>query len=138
MLGRRIQRDGQAASAVDDRLHGRGDRARVGHIVAEVGVRVDARNDQVDLFLDHAQQRQRHAVGGRAVAGQRGGTVRKHSLADSQGAVQGLDVARGAPVTVGREHGHPPQVAHLLRQGQQTRRLDPVVVGHHDVEIAHA
>jgi len=130
---RRIQRDRDAGQAVYHRLHRRGDRAGVGHIVAEVGVGIDARNHKINLFLDESEKGNGDAIRRRAVGREPGRPVRQGHLAHAQGTLHRLHVSRSGPVAVGREDGHVAEFPHFLRQRQKPRRVHAVVIGYQDV-----
>jgi hypothetical protein len=118
----------------DGRFHRRGDRAGIGHVVAQVRHWVDARDHQIHLGND-PKDGERHTVRGRTVAGQSRGTVGKPHLFDAQGPVNGLDMAAPRPVVIGREDADLAERAHLLGKRQQTRGGDAVVVGNQNVHI---
>ena len=78
LAARRLLGDGDARQAEDDALERRGDRPRVGDVVAEVGAVVDARDDDVGLeALDQPELGQAHAVHRRAVGGVADGCRRR-------------------------------------------------------------
>ena len=88
--------------------------------MAQVGGRVDARDDQVDLFSsEEAQQSQRYAVRRGAIAGESLAAICQLDLCDAQRAIQGLDMSAARPVAVGRQDADFAQCAHFLHQRQQ-------------------
>ena len=62
-----LQRDGDGRLAEEAPLRGRGHRARIQHIVAQVRAIVDARHHHVRLERKQSRDCQVHAVGGRAL-----------------------------------------------------------------------
>ena len=63
----RHERHGDGGQAEKAALDGRSDRARVEHVVPEVGAVVDARYDHVELEFEQARDRKVDTVGRRAV-----------------------------------------------------------------------
>ncbi len=128
----RCQGKGNAWHPGDDRFHGSGDRAGIGHIVADVRVGIDPRNHQVHL-VDKSKQRQGDAVGRGAVGHKAGCPVGQQGLCDADRALERLDVPGGRPVAVRGENGDICDLAHGLGKGQESRRLDAVVIGNEDM-----
>ena len=58
-----LLRDRERGAVVDDRLHRRADRARVGDVVAEVRAVVDARGDEVEAVPEVAEEGEADGVG---------------------------------------------------------------------------
>ena len=127
-----LLRDREGGAVVDDRLHRRADRARVGDVVAEVRAVVDAGRDEVEAVPEVAEEGEADRVGRRAVdrVGER--PVGKCPLADAQRAHERLLVADRALVRVGRDDGHLAHPLERLLEREQPARLDAVVVGDED------
>jgi DNA-nicking Smr family endonuclease len=91
---------GQAQAAP---FHRRRDGAGVDHVVAEVGAVVDAGEDDVRIAVQHAGQRQVHAVGGRAgdAPGVLVAAQRAHRL------VEGEEIGSAGTVAVRGDDGDP-------------------------------
>src|SRR5512143_3606713 len=100
--------------------------------MADVGVGVDPRNDQVDFFRK-AEQRQGHTVRGRAVRHEGGSAIRQQGFVDAQWPLERFYVSRSGPVAVRRKDGHLANLPHRLRERQDPRGLNAVIVGHKNV-----
>ena len=126
LLGDRHRRD-----AEDDPLEGRGDGARVGDVVAEVGAVVDPGDDQVGPAAEQPQLGEADAVDRRAVGGKAAVAVAELDLLDGERRA-GRDAARGrAAVRVGGDHVDldPVDLAQRAARRLQAGGGDPVVVG---------
>jgi hypothetical protein len=100
--------------------------------VTDVGVGIDPGNDKVDL-VGKAQQRQRDAIRGRAVRGKCHGAICQQRFVDAQRSLECLDVPGSGPVAIRREDGHLTDLAHGLRQGQESGRLHAIIIGYQNV-----
>ena len=131
-----LLRDRECRAVVDDRLHRRADRARVGDVVTQVRAVVDPGRDEVEAVAEVAQEGEADRVGRRAVHRIRQRAVGERPLAHAQRPHQRLLVAHRALVGVGGHDGHVAHRLERLLEGQQAARLDAVVVGDQDARPA--
>ena len=131
-----LLRDRERRAAVDDRLHGRADRPRVGDVVAEVRPVVDARRDEVEGVPEIAEERQADRIGRGAVDRVRDRTVGQRPLADAQGPHERLLMADRALVRVGRDDRDVADGIERHLERQEAARLHAVVVGDEDARPA--
>ena len=111
-------------------FHGRGDGARIGHVLAQIAAPVHTGQDQVGrVILEDVADRQQHAVRGRAVHGE----MAVGQAADAQGMAQGQGMAGAALLRLGRHH---PDIVRKgprdLLEGLEPGRVHAVVVGEQD------
>ena len=128
----RSEREGDPRHAANDGFHGGSDGARIGHIVPDVGIRVNARDDEIDFFHE-AQQRKRDTIRRCTIAGERRRTIGEGRLTYAQRTVERFDMPRSRPVLIRRENGYRAEFADLLREGEQSGGGYTVVVGYEDV-----
>ena len=126
--------EGDRGDAEDDPLERRGDGARVGDVVAEVGAVVDPGDDQVGAAADQAQLGEADAVDRGAVGGVADGAVAELDLLDAQRRAGGDAAGGGAAVGVGGDHVDldPVELAQRPPRRLQAGGRDAVVVGQED------
>jgi hypothetical protein len=88
-----------------DPLERRGDRSRVGDVVAQVGAVVYARHDQLGLEVEQPERGEAHAVHGGAVGGEAARAVPELDLLHPERLLEGDAARRRGAVGVGRDHG---------------------------------
>ena len=126
---RGLLREGDRGDAEDDPLERRGDRARIGDVVAEVGAVVDPGDDQVGPAAAEAELGEADAVDRRAVGRVADVAVFEGDLLDRQRRARGDAARRGAAVRVGgdrhdleRRPGRPAPGAGPAARGRRSRR----------------
>src|SRR5947208_10771112 len=127
-----LLRDRERGAAVDDRLHRRADRSRIGDVVAQVGAIVDARGDEVEAVPEVAEESEAHGVRRRPVDRPAGRAVGESPLADAERAHQRLLVAHRALVRLWRDNDSLAHRVEGLLEREQPARFDTVIVGDED------
>ena len=123
-----VQRDRHGGLA-EEAPFGRGrDRARIQHVVAEIGAVVDARDHHVGLERKQTRDRQVHAVGRRALHEVDIG----FGLADAQRHFERERVARAAAIAVRRDHRQVAEALERVAQRDDAARAVTIVVGYED------
>ena len=126
-----VYRDGHGGDAVLRALGGRGDRAGIVDVLAEVGAGVDAGDDQGRSLLEQQRERHHHAVG-------RGAVDAEAALAlalVAQRAAQRNAPTGGALLHQRGDCADPSDRRQGAFQRADPWRVDPVIVGDQDERI---
>ncbi len=128
------QRNRDRRQAEEAAFDGRGHRAGIEHVVAEVGAVVDARDHHVviDLAFEQARDREVHAVRRGAVDEMAPGTVFGHAQRD----VERQRVAGAAAIALGSHHRHLGKRLQRVDEALQALGTIAIVVADQDSHVA--
>ncbi len=129
-IGRRtafgFERDGEGGDPHQGRLHGGGDGAGIGNVVAHVAADVDPGDYKVRTPVEQTVNAKVNAIGRRSVDG----VMTGGHLGGPQGAVQGQGMTGGAAFPVGSYDHDVAERSQVFGQSRQARRKDAIVVGY--------
>jgi hypothetical protein len=124
-----VQGDGQGGDSGLGALHGRGDRAGVGHIPAEVRAGVDPSHHQIRPPGRQPQNGQKHTVRRRTIGHMHDRAIGKLCGVNAEGFVEDPGARGRGPVLLRRQNPHFTEFRKNPPQGMEPRGKVTVVVG---------